>query len=130
MRYLVLLLFLALSGPSWAALPPQSSELLLEGSSDVVVGTVVKLKSWSERVKYGRDEVFVALLRVDSVEKGKLQPGVLIEVHYRQTQSRAKGWVGPQGQSKGLEQGQTARLYLNKSEGVYRLLEPNGWSTP
>lgn len=130
MRRLSFLLFFALFSASWAALPPQSPEDLLGNSSDVVVGTVVEVRTWTERVKYGRDNFSVALVRIESVEKGKLQPGVLIEAHFRQTESRSKGWAGPQGQNEILEKGERARLYLQKVDGVYKLLEPNGWVTP
>ncbi len=130
MRKLSFLLFLALFGVSWAALPPLSPERLLDDSSDVVVGDVVEVRTWTERVKYGRDNFSVALVRIESVEKGKLQPGVLIEAHFRQTESRSKGWAGPQGQNEILKKGERARLYLRKVDGVYKLLEPNGWAAP
>jgi hypothetical protein len=113
-----------------AALPPLSTDQLVNDSSDVVVAEVMKVKTWTERVKYGRDEFSVAMVKIATVEKGKLQPGVLIEVHYRQTGSRAEGWAGPQGQNSPLPEGEKVRLYLLKQEGVYRLLEPNGWTTP
>ncbi len=127
---LTLIVLLALLSVAWAALPPRSPEELAEHASDVIVGTVVETRTVSERVQYGRDLISVAMVRIESVEKGKLKPGVLIEAHFRQTESRSKGWAGPQGQNEPLTKDLKARLYLTKTKGVYQLLEPNGWSTP
>lgn len=127
---LTLVLLLTLLSVAWAALPPRSPEDLVEQASDVVIGTVVEVKTVSERVKYGRDKFSAAMFRIESVEKGKLKPGVLIETHFRQTESRGKGWAGPQGQNEALTKGLQARLYLTKTDGIYQLLEPNGWATP
>lgn len=130
MRRLSFLFVLLLVSGAWAALPPRSPEQLVDDSSDVVVGTVVEVKSWTERVKFGNDLYSTALVRIETVEKGKLKPGVLIETHYRQTGSRSKGWAGPQGQNEALTKGTRARVYLEKQDGMYKLLEPNGWSAP
>ncbi len=127
---LTLVFLLTLLSVAWAALPPRSPEELVEQASEVVVGTVVEVKTVSERVKYGRDKFSVAMFRIESVDKGKLKPGVLIETHFRQTESRATGWAGPQGQNEPLTKGLQARLFLTKTDGIYQLLEPNGWTAP
>ena len=59
--------------------PPPVDRPAVNDSSDVVVAEVMKVKTWTERVKYGRDEFSVAMVKIATVEKGKLQPGVLIE---------------------------------------------------
>lgn len=114
--------------PSRAALPPLSGEHRQQNSNAIVTATVISLETNKVGVKIGGYDILTtAKVKVETVEKGEIQPGKTIEVHYRQTGKRPKGWAGPQGQNQALTEGATVRLYLDQTFGAYHLLSPNGW---
>lgn len=133
MRYLnlpLLLLFFFLCGSSaWAALPPLDSQEQRNESSEVVVGTVMNVRSKLEDVGNGKDRVYRVSFRVEGVEKGGLRSGVLITALFRQTAQRPDGWAGPQGQNVALTEDLKARLFLREADHEFWLLSPNGWET-
>jgi hypothetical protein len=125
---LALPLMLICPCPSQAALPPLSAEHRQQNSSAIVTATVLGLETNKVGVKAGGYDILTtAKVRIETVEKGELQAGKTIEVHYRQTGKRPRGWAGPQGQNQALSEGSTVRLYLDQTFGAYHLLSPNGW---
>jgi hypothetical protein len=114
--------------PCLAAIPPLSNERRAEQSTVIITATVLETTTHKVGVDMGGyDLLTTAKVRVESVEKGDLKVGQTVEVHYRKTGKRPRGWAGPQGQNQNLTDGSVVRLFLDQSFGAYHLLKPNGW---
>lgn len=124
---LLLFFFLFCGSSAWAALPPLDSQEQRNEAAEVVVGTVMNVKSELEEVGNGKDRVYKVSFRVDGVEKGRLRSGLLITVRFRRTAERPKGWAGPQGQNEPLVEDAKVRLFLRDGDSEFWLLTPNGW---
>lgn len=125
---LCLTLLVSLALIARAALPPQSQEELSQQSTDIVLATVMNVKSSVQEVPGGDDRLFELNIRVDDVKKGSLRPGLTLTVIARQTGQRPEGWAGPQGQNEIPAEKSRVRLYLREDKNQFFLLEPNGWS--
>lgn len=104
------------------ALPPQSDEQLQQGADRVVIARVMKVTHRDVKVQDGTDRVYTAKMKPEGMSKEEL-----LEVSFRQTWKRPRGWAGPAGQNEPLPEGARVRLFLQRSGDGWRLLEPNGW---
>lgn len=120
------LLFLALSAPTWAALPPLSPAVRAQMAEQVVTVTVESVERKEVPGKAaGKDWLSTATVRVDAVSKGPAKKGHFLTVHFRKISTRPQGWVGPVGQNHALVKGEHCTLFLSGKDN--ELLEPNGW---
>lgn len=128
MKHLKSFLLLLLALPVLAALPPQTSEELESQAGHVVLGKVVNITSQVVPVKNGLNRAYKIEVSVDTVEKGDLSSGQIVEVHCKKTLRRPNGWAGPQGQNSIPKKDESVRIYLRRTqEGRLEILEPNGW---
>jgi hypothetical protein len=126
------------------AVPPLSTQQLNNMSAYIVVGTVTRIEKSEVQVKFGTNNHYKVLIKVERLEskrsdlpvsKGQFsqvttspRPGSTIEVHYWKVGKRQGGWSGSQGQNVHLKEGMTAKLFMRKNEkGEFHLLQPNGW---
>lgn len=122
----ILCSFLAIKGQ--AAVPPLSDEMRSSIASDVVVATVSGISSEIVNVSQGANEIFQVMLKVNSVEKGRLHQGNMIIVYFWKMHSRPDGWCGRTGQYGVMELGAQIRAFMTTNDrGEYQLVEPNGF---
>lgn len=123
----VSLLFHAL--PALAAVPPLSDAERVRRADTVVVGTIVAIYSRTVEHSHGADREYVAIVRVDAVEKGEARgAGSPLYVHFAKPEPRSPAVVGSQRQGRVPSEGQRLRLFAQRDrDGLTFLLEPNGW---
>lgn len=121
-------LFLLMTIPVLAALPPMSESMRDRNAAYVVEAEVLEVAERLVNVRYGLDKEYTITLCVREMKKG-LRPfsNSHIEVTCRRTYERVPGWSGPQGQNSIPKVGQTGRFYLVGGESDLTLLKPNGW---
>jgi hypothetical protein len=130
MRHLLTaFLLLAAIAPVWAALPPLSPQELKSQADHILIGQVNNVTSKEVEVEGGIDRVYRLNFRVDDSIKGTLRSGLTLRIECRQTAERPDGWAGPQGQNEIPAEDQKIRVYVRETpDGVFELLEPNGWA--
>ncbi len=117
--FLSLLLLFCLARIAWGALPPLTQQELDEGSTDIVVATVLNVKTGIQEVPGGDDRVYELSIRVEEVRKGTLRAGLTLPVIARQTGRRPEGWAGPQGQNEIPGEKSNVRLYLREEQNRF-----------
>lgn len=110
-----------------AALPPLSDEVREEISSDILTGIVMSSSSEIAQADMGSDRIFYVSLYVTETQKGSVRAGSVIELTYWRANERPDGWCGPGGQYGVMNRGAKVRAYLQKNDGIYSLIEPNGF---
>jgi len=127
-RFLIFGLLLAVVLPAWAALGPLTPEELHERADHVLLGQVNNVSCKEVEVDGGLDRVYRLNFRVDERIKGSLRSGLTLPIQCRQTAERPAGWTGRQGQNEIPAEDQKVRVFVRETpEGIYELLEPNGW---
>ncbi|MDQ7025022.1 MAG: hypothetical protein Q9P44_05625 [Anaerolineae bacterium] len=110
--------------------PPLSNDELRMYAGKVIIGKVTSVSREEVEVENGTNRVYT--VQVDTIrEEGgfglDLDPTMTIT--YWQAGDRPNGWTGSIGQFSPLPVDKEIRLYLGKKreDGVWNLLEPNGW---
>mmetsp|Transcript_23742 Transcript_23742/g.43430 ORF Transcript_23742/g.43430 Transcript_23742/m.43430 type:complete len:253 (+) Transcript_23742:51-809(+) len=133
-----------------AALPPKSSNQLIAEATTIFVGTVTHLESSivndsgepeesRARGDHTKHEVVEVSIKVSKVDKTNhvdvVYKGSEVAIVYRHILLPV-GYVGPQGQTYGLEVGSDVSVFtvdnsrvgpFQRSPALLELVEPNGW---
>ena len=125
---------MAMGASSSAAVAPLSPENLRKGSTHIITGRVLEVKSRIEKSQleraFGlhRDRVFTIRLEVMKVSKGKgVTPGEKVIVTAWQPATRIPPMPGPQGHSPVPEKGQVVTVHVVSRKGAsFVPFMPNG----
>ena len=125
---------IAMGASSSAAVAPLSPENLRKGSTHIITGRVLEVKSRIEKSQFERsfglhrDRVFTIRLQVAEVSKGKgVNPGEKVVVTAWQPATRIPPLPGPQGHSPVPEKGQVVTVHVVSREGAsFVPFMPNG----
>ena len=125
---------MAMGASSWAAVAPLSPEDLRKGSTHIIKGRVLEVKSRTEKSQFERafglhrDRVFAIRLEVMKVSKGKgVTPGEKVIVTAWQPATRIPPLPGPQGHFPVPEKGQVVTVHVVSREGTsFMPFMPNG----
>jgi len=125
---------MAMGASSSAAVAPLSPENLRKGSTHIITGRVLEVKSRIEKSQFERafglhrDRVFTIRLQVMKVSKGKgVKPGEKIIVTAWQPATRIPPLPGPQGHSPVPEKGQVVTVHVVSRKGTsFMPFMPNG----
>ena len=125
---------MAMGASSSAAVAPLSPEDLRKGSTHIIKGRVLEVKSRTEKSQFEgafglhRDRVFAIRLQVMKVSKGKgVTPGEKVIVTAWQPATRIPPLPGPQGHSPVPEKGQVVTVHVVSREGTsFMPFMPNG----
>ena len=125
---------IAMGASSSAAVAPLSPENLRKGSTHIITGRVLEVKSRIEKSQFERafglhrDRVFTIRLQVAEVSKGKgVKPGEKIIVTAWQPATRIPPLPGPQGHSPVPEKGQVVTVHVVSRKGTsFMPFMPNG----
>ena len=125
---------IAIGASSSAAVAPLSPENLRKGSTHIITGRVLEVKSRIEKSQFERafglhrDRVFTIRLQVAEVSKGKgVKPGEKIIVTAWQPATRIPPLPGPQGHSPVPEKGQVVTVHVVSRKGTsFMPFMPNG----
>ena len=125
---------MAMGASSSAAVAPLSPENLRKGSTHIITGRVLEVKSRIEKSQleraFGlhRDRVFTIRLEVMKVSKGKgVKPGEKVIVTAWQPSMRIPPLPGPQGHSPIPVKGQVVTVHVVSREGTsFMPFMPNG----
>ena len=116
----------------WAEKAPRSSEALRSEADAIVVATIEKIRIESESSTlepgFGNSDWGIYLtLSVDSVEKGTITDEALEARCFRVRKRRsARECLTPSGHHPIPENGTRVRVYLQKSDGSWHIVLPNG----
>ena len=125
---------IAMGASSSAAVAPLSPENLRKGSTHIITGRVLEVKSRIEKSQFERafglhrDRVFTIRLQVAEVSKGKgVKPDEKIIVTAWQPATRIPPLPGPQGHSPVPEKGQVVTVHVVSRKGTsFMPFMPNG----
>ena len=125
---------MAMGASSSAAVAPLSPEDLRKGSTHIIKGRVLEVKSRTEKSQFEgafglhRDRVFAIRLQVMKVSKGKgVTPGEKVIVTAWQPATRIPPVPGPQGHSPVPEKGQVVTVHVVSRKGAsFVPFMPNG----
>ena len=125
---------MAMGASSSAAVAPLSPENLRKGSTHIITGRVLEVKSRIEKSQFERafglhrDRVFTIRLQVAEVSKGKgVKPGEKIIVTAWQPATRIPPLPGPQGHSPVPEKGEVVTVHVVSRKGAsFVPFMPNG----
>ena len=125
---------MAMGASSSAAVAPLSPENLRKGSTHIITGRVLEVKSRTEKSQFGGafglhlDRVFAIRLQVMKVSKGKgVTRGEKVIVTAWQPATRIPPLPGPQGHSPVPEKGQVVTVHVVSRKGAsFVPFMPNG----
>jgi hypothetical protein len=125
---------MAMGASSSAAVAPLSPENLRKGSTHIITGRVLEVKSRTEKSQFEGafglhlDRVFAIRLQVMKVSKGKgVTPGEKVIVTAWQPATRIPPMPGPQGHSPVPEKGQVVTVHVVSRKGTsFMPFMPNG----
>ena len=125
---------IAMGASSSAAVAPLSPEDLRKGSTHIIKGRVLEVKSRTEKSQFEgafglhRDRVFAIRLQVMKVSKGKgVKQGEKVVVTAWRPATRIPSMPGPQGHSPIPKKGQVVTVYVASWKGAsFAAIMPNG----
>lgn len=131
LKSLGLLAFMLSCGLAQAEVPSMSPDVLKSESSHIVIGKIRAVYSSTEKSKKWENTNSVAEISVISVEKGAdLHTGNVIYAHYWNQKWIGKGDQEPHsGGHDGVSKGETVRAHLERKDGNFHVLLPNGFVT-
>lgn len=126
---ILLVVFTLIQGTAQAEVPLLSPEELKSDSTHIVVGKVRAVYSTTEKSKDWADTYSVAEILVSTVEKGGgIDGGDVVYTHYWNTKWIGEGEPEPHsGGHGGVSKGEFVRAHLERKDGTYHVLLPNGF---